>query len=235
MATPFSPPDRGRPPYPNGEPISASPRLAPDTLPGLTRRQELAKRSLDLCASAVGLVVLSPVIACTWWIARKDTGGSGFFRQERVGRYGRTFRVVKLRTMRAGTSGTTVTRSDDARITEWGRRFRRYKLDELPQLWNVLLGQMSLVGPRPDVPGYADQLEGEDRAILALRPGITGPATLAWRDEEEVLARVDDPEAYNREVVFPDKVRRNLQYLKTWSMAGDLRLIYTTVTGRSFA
>lgn len=143
--------------------------------------------------------------------------------------------MVKLRTMRAGTSGTTVTRSDDARITEWGRRFRRYKLDELPQLWNVLLGQMSLVGPRPDVPGYADQLEGEDRAILALRPGITGPATLAWRDEEEVLARVDDPEAYNREVVFPDKVRRNLQYLKTWSMAGDLRLIYTTVTGRSFA
>jgi lipopolysaccharide/colanic/teichoic acid biosynthesis glycosyltransferase len=137
--------------------------------------------------------------------------------------------------MRAGTSGTTVTRSDDARITEWGRRFRRYKLDELPQLWNVLLGQMSLVGPRPDVPGYADQLEGEDRAILALRPGITGPATLAWRDEEEVLAGVDDPEAYNKEVIYPDKVRRNLGYIKRWSITRDIRFVIATLFGYEVA
>jgi lipopolysaccharide/colanic/teichoic acid biosynthesis glycosyltransferase len=212
-------------------------RLAPDALPGLTTQQLVAKRSLDLCASAVGLVVLSPVIAATWLIARKDTGGSGFFRQERVGRYGRTFKVVKLRTMRAGTVGTTVTRSGDARITKWGGRFRRYKLDELPQLWNVLLGQMSLVGPRPDVPGYADTLQGEARAILSLRPGITGPATLAWRNEEELLGSVEDPETYNREVIYPDKIARNLEYLRSYSIVGDFRYVLATIfskTGASF-
>lgn len=214
------------------QPAARRLRLAPDALPGLTAQQLVAKRSLDLCASAVGLVVLSPVIAVTWLIARKDTGGSGFFRQERVGRYGRTFKVVKLRTMRAGTVGTTVTRSGDARITKWGGRFRRYKLDELPQLWNVLVGQMSLVGPRPDVPGYADTLQGEARAILSLRPGITGPATLAWRNEEEALAAVEDPEAYNREVIYPDKIKRNLEYLQYYSVARDIRYIWMTVFSR---
>lgn len=191
----------------------------------------LAKRTIDLCAAAVGLVILSPVIAVTWVIARRDTGGSGFFRQERIGRYGRPFRVVKLRTMRADSAGTTVTVRTDARITPWGSRFRRYKLDELPQLWNVLLGQMSLVGPRPDVSGFADQLTGPDVVILTLRPGITGPATLHWRDEEEILESADYPEAYNREVIFPDKVARNLDYIRNYSLREDLRLIWLTVSG----
>lgn len=198
----------------------------------LNRSSAFAKRTIDVCAAAVGLVVLSPVIAITWVIARRDTGGSGFFRQERVGRLGKTFRVVKLRTMRADTAGSTVTTRTDSRITPWGRRFRRYKLDELPQLWNVLLGQMSLVGPRPDVPGFADSLTGADRIILTLRPGITGPATLHWRDEEEILASVDDPETYNSDVIFPDKVARNLDYIRNYSVREDFRLIWLTVSGR---
>ena len=106
---------------------------------------------------------------------------------------------------------------------------RRYKLDELPELWNVLIGDMSLVGPRPDVPGYADRLTGEDRDVLRLRPGITGPASLKYANEEEILALVDDPQRYNDEVIFPDKVRINLQYYRSHSLAGDIRLIFATI------
>ena len=112
-----------------------------------------------------------------------------------------------------------------------GRFFRKTKIDELPQLWNVLLGHMSFVGPRPDVPGYADKLTGVERAVLSLRPGITGPATLKYRDEEEILATQDDPEQYNREVIYPDKVQINLQYIREWSFLGDLRYILATVSG----
>lgn len=198
-------------------------------LRGLPPVQAFTKRSIDLVASILGLVVLSPIILWSWLVARRDTGGSGFFRQERIGRYGDPFKVVKLRTMAVGTQGTTVTAVDDDRITKWGSRFRRYKIDEIPQLWNVMLGQMSLVGPRPDVAGFADRLEGDDRAILALRPGITGPATLFWRDEELVLSQVDDPERYNREVIYPDKVARNLEYLRNYSTVLDFRYILATV------
>lgn len=186
------------------------------------------KRSLDIGASAIGIAVLWPLIAVTWYMAGRDTGASGFFFQQRVGRGGKLFKVVKLRTMRP-VEGTTVTQAGDDRITRLGAKLRRYKLDELPQLWNVLIGDMSLVGPRPDVPGFMDHLTGSDRKILMLRPGITGPASLKYRDEEELLAGVDDPERYNAEVIWPDKVRINLEYLNDWSFRKDIGYIVKTV------
>ena len=124
---------------------------------------------------------------------------------------------------------TKITTKDDKRITKWGKFFRRTKLDELPTLWNVLKGDMSLVGPRPDVPGYADKLEGLDRRILELRPGITGPATLKYANEEQLLARIDDPEKYNDEVIFSDKVKMNLDYLDNWNLLMDIKIIFKTI------
>lgn len=194
----------------------------------MTKFDFALKRTFDIFASGVGLVLLWPVIAVTWYMAGRDTAASGFFRQQRVGRYGKLFKVVKLRTM-LPVEGMTVTRAGDARITRLGAKLRRYKLDELPQLWNVLIGDMSFVGPRPDVPGFIDQLTGSDRKILMLRPGITGPATLKYRNEEELLAGVDDPERYNAEVIWPDKVRINQEYLEGWSFKKDIGYIVKTV------
>lgn len=188
------------------------------------------KRVFDVVMAGVGLAVLWPIIMITWALAALDTGASGFYRQERVGRGGRVFRVIKLRTMRPE-NGTTVTTANDARITALGRRLRRWKLDELPQLWNVLIGEMSFVGPRPDVPGFMDKLTGDDRALLTLRPGITGPASLKYRDEEQILAQVGEPERYNAEVIWPDKVRINIEYLRNWSLGKDLGFIIKTVLG----
>jgi len=132
--------------------------------------------------------------------------------------------------MRVDTKNTsTITTAQDARITRLGAFFRRTKLDELPQLWNVLKGEMSFVGPRPDVPSYVDYLQGEDRMILSVRPGITGPATLKYRNEEELLAQQTDPETYNREVIFPDKVRLNRQYVENYSFWADLAYIWQTI------
>ena len=196
----------------------------------MTDRDFMLKRAFDFTAAAAGLAVLWPVILVTWAMAGRDTGASGFFRQQRVGRGGKMFQVVKLRTMRP-VGGTSVTTASDPRITPLGAKLRRYKLDELPQLWNVLVGNMSLVGPRPDVPGYLDRLVGEDREILKLRPGITGPATLKYRDEEIILAGVEDPERYNLEVIWPDKVRINLDYLRNWSFGKDIGYILRTVFG----
>lgn len=196
----------------------------------MTSQDIALKRTFDIVAAALGLLLLWPVIIVTWALAARDTGASGFFRQERVGLSGRLFKVVKLRTMRP-VAGTTVTTKNDSRITPLGAKLRRYKLDELPQLWNVLTGSMSFVGPRPDVPGFLDQLEGDDREVLKLRPGITGPATLKYRDEEEILANVDDPERYNAEVIWPDKVRINRDYLHNWSFREDLAIILKTVLG----
>ena len=152
------------------------------------------------------------------------------FRQQRVGIGGRSFRICKFRTMENGlTSGSTVTIAGDKRITKTGRWLRRFKLDELPQFFNVIKGEMSFVGPRPDVPGYADRLQGEAADILMLRPGITGPATLAFRNEEELLAQAEDPQRFNDEVMFPEKVRLNLEYLKHMSFVGDIGCILKTI------
>jgi lipopolysaccharide/colanic/teichoic acid biosynthesis glycosyltransferase len=196
----------------------------------MSRLDFAVKRAFDITAAVVGLTVLWPVIAVTWVLAGRDTGASGFFRQERVGRDGKIFRVVKLRTMRP-VGGTSVTMAGDPRITPLGAKLRRYKLDELPQLWNVLIGNMSFVGPRPDVPGFVDKLEGAERELLKLRPGITGPATLKYRNEEEILASADDPERFNSEVIWPDKLQMNLDYMHNWSLKSDVSYIIKTIFG----
>lgn len=200
--------------------------------PKLSLWQASLKRSFDLLSAFFGIVAVWWLILLAFIAASIDTRSNGFFIQKRVGKDGRVFRVVKIKTMRPDTAHvTTITQSGDPRITSLGRFFRKTKIDELPQLWNVLLGDMSFVGPRPDVPGYADRLTGEDRAVLSLRPGITGPATLKYRNEEEILAAQADPERYNDEVIYPDKVQVNLQYIREWSFLGDLRYIIQTVFG----
>ncbi len=198
----------------------------------LTPTQAFVKRLFDILISFSGLLVLWWVILLAWLLASLDTKSNGFFVQRRVGKDGCDFYVVKIRTMRPNLNlSTTVTQRGDPRITRLGAFFRKVKMDELPQLWNVLIGDMSLVGPRPDVPGFADKLEGEQRAMLSLRPGITGPATIKYRDEEQLLACQADAEAYNREVIFPDKVRINLNYIRNWSFSKDLKYIFQTILG----
>lgn len=187
------------------------------------------KRALDLFLVLASAPVTVPLGLLACLAVRMDTGESGLYRQIRVGSEGRTFEILKIRTMRAGSEvAGPVTIKDDPRVTRSGRWLRRFKLDELPQLWNVLRGDMSLVGPRPDVPGFADRLEGSDRVVLAVRPGITGPATLAFKDEEALLARAADPERFNAQVLFPAKVRMNRRYVETLSLRGDLKLLAAT-------
>jgi lipopolysaccharide/colanic/teichoic acid biosynthesis glycosyltransferase len=190
----------------------------------------MTKRIFDVMVTIVMLVVAIPVmLVVAVMIAVAMPDGAILFRQERIGQYGKTFRIVKFRTMRANSDGSSVTVMGDGRVTRLGRFLRRYKLDELPELWNVLKGDMSLVGPRPDVPGYADKLEGEERLILQLKPGLTGTATLKYRNEEELLAKQDDPIRYNDEVIWRDKVRINLQYYYNHSLMGDVKILFDTV------
>lgn len=187
----------------------------------------------DRVVSFIGLIVLSPVfLVVAVLVGTRMPGGPVIFSQKRVGRGGRLFTIYKFRTMAPAQEGTSVTVAGDARITPLGAKLRKYKLDELPELWNVLIGDMSFVGPRPDVPGYADSLEGEDREVLRLRPGITGPATLKYRNEEELLASVANPQKYNDEVIFPDKVRLNRYYLHHYSFWMDIKMIFATVLGK---
>lgn len=202
----------------------------------LTPFQSLNKRLIDLTLAIIGISLTWWLILIAWIVASLDTRANGMFAQKRVGKDGKLFYVLKIRTMRpkpadslSEVEWSTVTTANDGRITPLGRLWRKLKIDELPQLINVLLGQMSFVGPRPDVPGFADCLQGDDRAILSLRPGITGPATLKYRNEEEILAGVEDPAAFNREVIFPDKVRLNKEYLDNWSISNDLYYIAQTV------
>lgn len=191
------------------------------------------KWAFDRGASLVGLVAVSPILLAIAVLIRvKMPGGPVIFRQKRVGRNGKLFTMYKFRSMTVNHGGSSVSVAGESRITPLGATLRRCKLDELPELWNVLIGDMSLVGPRPDVPGYADRLEGESRAVLELRPGITGPASLKYRNEEELLAAQPDPQKYNDEIIFPDKVRLNLYYLHNYSLAKDLQMIACTVLGR---
>ena len=195
----------------------------------------------DRCVSLLGLILISPVLLVVAILVRiKMPEGPVLFKQKRVGKDGKIFTICKFRTMSVGHSGPSVSVAGEPRITPLGAKLRHYKLDELPELWNVLKGDMSFVGPRPDVPGYADQLKGDDREVLKLRPGITGPATLKYRDEEELLAKVatdgiegyTDPVKYNDEVIFPDKVRLNLFYLHHYSFWTDIKMLFATVLGR---
>lgn len=196
---------------------------------GLTRRQARTKRAFDLIVGGAGLAVSAPVLGVAIVAARIDTGDTGLFRQQRVGLHGELFDCLKIRTMRpTAEPGTTVTTADDPRITRLGRMLRRTKLDELPQLANVVRGEMSLVGPRPDVPGWADMLTGANRAILQMRPGVTGPASLIFRDEEQLLKEAGDSEAYNASVLWPAKVQVNIQYASSWSLWADVVYLFGT-------
>lgn len=199
---------------------------------GLTTGAVIMKRAFDLFFAVLGLLTLWWLILLAVLLVWLSTGENGFFTQVRVGQFGKTFRVIKLRTMREMPGvNTTVTTLNDMRITRLGRFFRKTKIDELPQLINVLLGQMSIVGPRPDVPGFADQLQDDEKIVLSIKPGITGPATLAYRNEEEILASVDDPEKYNADVIFPDKVRINIEYINNYTLFGDVKYIVATIFG----
>lgn len=196
----------------------------------------ILKYIFDRLVSLIGLLVLWPVfIIVAILIKVKMPGGPVLFVQKRVGRFGKLFKVHKFRSMtvRKDTDAVTgVAAAETARITPLGEKLRKYKLDELPELLDVLIGKMSFVGPRPDIPGYADQLQGEDREILKLRPGITGPASLKYRNEEDILASVDNPQQYNDEIIYPDKVRLNRYYLHHYSFIKDIQMIFCTVLGK---
>lgn len=189
------------------------------------------KRFFDFSLALMGLFLFFWLIALAWLIAAFETRSNGFFIQNRVGRYGGIFGVIKIKTMYTSKNNdrSTITAAHINEITISGKWMRRFKIDELPQLWNVLIGQMSFVGPRPDVSGYADKLEGEARKILELRPGITGPASLKYKNEEELLSKASDSKKYNDEVIWPDKVKINLNYYYKNNFIGDLIFILKTI------
>jgi len=193
----------------------------------------ILKNIFDKIMAIIGLIVLSPIFAVIAIIIKtKMSDGPILFCQKRVGKDGKIFTIYKFRTMNTNHSGNSISVAGESRITPLGAKLRKYKLDELPELWNVLAGDMSFVGPRPDVPGYADNLQGEDKNILKLKPGITGPASLKYRNEEEILATKQNPQKYNDEVIFPDKVRINLFYLNNYSFIVDIKIIICTVLGK---
>jgi lipopolysaccharide/colanic/teichoic acid biosynthesis glycosyltransferase len=194
--------------------------------------QIIIKGVFDFLLSLVGLVLVAPIIILAWIIASVETRSHGFFLQKRVGKNGQLFTLAKIKTMKPVLGvNTNVTQKNDVRITISGAFFRKTKIDELPQLWNVLMGKMSFVGPRPDVKGYADKLQGKDKVILSVRPGITGPASLKYKNEEALLSKQNNPEQYNNEVIWPDKVKINVDYVNNWSFIQDMRYIYQTIAG----
>ncbi|MBQ2372923.1 MAG: sugar transferase [Bacteroidales bacterium] len=220
----------------------------------------ILKWLFDRTVSFAGLLFLWPVILITAVLVKvKMPGGPAFFVQKRIGKGGKPFNCHKFRSMTVNHCGSSVSVAGDSRITPFGAKLRHYKIDELPGLWDVFIGKMSFVGPRPDVPGYADKLQGADRDLLKLRPGITGPATLKYRLEDEMIAqavkqiksgRLDiqlDPEKvpdfsamtdqdiavwYNDNVIYPDKVRLNCHYYRNYSFVKDIQMIFATVLGK---
>ena len=218
----------------------------------------ILKWLFDRIVSFFGLLFLWPVLLIVAILIKVKMPGPVLFVQKRVGKGGKVFNCHKFRSMTVGHGGTTVSVAGESRITPLGAKLRRYKLDELPGLWDVLVGKMSFVGPRPDVPGYADKLEGTDRDVLKLRPGITGPASLKYRDEEEMIAEfvakvraadaavlaahpsvdfttMTDTEIalwYNDNIIYPDKVRLNCYYYRNYSFVKDIQMIFATVLGK---
>lgn len=220
----------------------------------------LIKFLFDRIVAFIGLLFLWPVIFITAILVKiKMPGGPAFFVQKRVGKDGKLFNCHKFRSMTVSHNGSTVSVAGDSRITPFGAKLRHYKIDELPGLWDVLIGNMSFVGPRPDVPGYADKLTGTDRDVLKLRPGITGPATLKYRVEDEMIAEfvkqikagkneqvfkfdnvpdfsnMTDQEIavwYNDNIIYPDKVRLNCYYYRNYSFIKDIQMIFATVLGK---
>jgi len=191
--------------------------------------KRVAKRAFDLAASTVALLLLSPLLLAVALLVRVSSPGPAFFRQERLGRGGRPFRIWKFRTMTANASGRAITAAGDARVTRLGRLLRRTKVDELPQLLNVWLGDMSFVGPRPEVPRYLPYYGPLVRLVLAVRPGITDPASIHFRDEEELLGRFADPERAYTQAILPYKLSLSREYVGTQSLGGDVALIFKTL------
>jgi|SRR5665648_71675 len=187
------------------------------------------KYLFDRIASFLGLLILSPLLlSISLGICITMPNGPIFFKQKRVGRHGKLFEIIKFRTMVVKHHGKSISIAGEERITKLGVFLRKYKLDELPELWNIFIGDMSFVGPRPDVSGYMDLLKGEERKILELRPGITGPASLKYAQEEKLLASVDNPHEYNDKVIFPDKVKINLYYYYHRTFYLDMKIIFKT-------
>ena len=195
----------------------------------LSKKQQITKRGFDIFFSFLGLVICAIPIVLLVTIATLSTKRFGLFVQTRVGRHAKLFKIFKIRTMKHPNDENFITLRDDARLSAFGKMIRKYHLDELPQLFNVLIGDMSFVGPRPDVVGYADLLQGEDRIILSVRPGITGPATIKFKNEEVLLAQQIDPLKYNDSVIWQEKVRMNKEYIKNWTFLGDLNFIFKTI------
>lgn len=190
------------------------------------------KRLFDILSSLLGLIILIPLAICICIAIKICMPGDIFFIQERIGKKGVKFKMIKFRTMFLSENKSSISVKGESRITPLGVFLRKYKFDELPEVWNVLKGDMSFVGPRPDVPGYADKLQGEDRIILTVRPGITGPASLKYSNEEEILSKVENPIKYNDEVLYPNKVRINKNYIKHWSFWLDIKIIIYTLIGK---
>lgn len=200
-------------------------------LKGLNRKQRVLKRIFDLLLALVGSLIFFFPILLLIAFATISTKKFGLYTQQRVGQHAKLFVMFKIRTMKGDDEGLFISIKNNTRITVFGEYLRKFKLDELPQLFNVLMGSMSFVGPRPDVKGYADELQGEDRIILTVKPGITGPATLKFKEEEELLDLQKDPLKYNDEVIWKEKVRINKKYITNWSLIGDLKFILKTIFG----
>lgn len=186
------------------------------------------KHLFDYLMALIILPVALPIIIILIIISTIETGQFGLFTHKRVGKSARLFNIYKIRTMK-GSNESDITTFKTHKITKVGSFLRNNKLDEFPQLFNILLGQMSFVGPRPDVSGYADKLEGEDRIILSVKPGITGPTQLAYKNEETILSLQKDPVLYNDEIIWPDKIRMNKKYVENWSFYKDLIYVLKTV------
>lgn len=189
------------------------------------------KRLFDIVVSFLGLIVTLPIILISALLVRINYKESGFFTQNRIGMNGKMFKIIKIKTMSSKINyKTTVTTDNDPRITKLGRFYRKTKIDELPQLINVLKGEMSFVGPRPDVEELIYSIDEEKRrAFLSIRPGITGPASIKYKNEEEILAKEKNPEIYNKEIIFPDKVDINEKYIKSYSITKDVKYIINTI------
>jgi len=183
------------------------------------------KAVFDFILALILLPILAPIILMLILISSIDTGEAGLFVQKRVGKNGKIFNIYKIRTMRGKTEPLL---PDSNRITHLGEILRKTKLDEIPQIFNILSGQMSFVGPRPDVAGYADKLQGDDRIILTVKPGITGPAQLVFKNEEKILAKQENPLQYNDEILWPEKVRINKEYILNQNFFSDLKIIFRT-------
>ncbi|WP_416777009.1 sugar transferase [Xenorhabdus budapestensis] len=198
----------------------------------MKKSQIFLKRTFDITLSISIILMVFPIIFISWLVSTIETKSNGFFLQRRIGQNGRMFSIIKIKTMKPigkYENRSSITSENSQLITKSGHFFRKYKIDELPQLINVLIGDMSFVGPRPDVPGYADKLIGDDRIILKLKPGITGPASIKYKNEEILLKEKSNPKEYNDLVIWPDKVRINKEYYLKYSFFADIKYIAHTL------